>query len=303
MGRQRVATWGLWKDRAPCYLGFGLTEALVATTLLAIGFMLALLSYQSAHRALATGESGLELQQGLRAGLDRLAVDLRSAGLGVDPDGAPGRPDEAIEGAWETAIVIRADLDGRTADAHDPEDALAAAGPFANVTTGNDEIVAYVLAKPDGSSTGSLVLAADVRGVPRDGTVEKVTIAGVALVQDDPPYTLYRVTIKHNSTSSLRSPVIGDVRSLRFRYFEGAAQELAAPGGGEDETARSARRAIRSIGVRLEGVVGQADPRWIDHADPNVSTRHRRKLALALRLAPANLDLAGRADLGPDTPP
>ena len=38
-------------------------------------------------------------------------------------------------------------------DAGDPEEALADAGLFETVSTGNDEIVAYVLAKPDGSST------------------------------------------------------------------------------------------------------------------------------------------------------
>jgi hypothetical protein len=173
---------------------------------------------------------------------------------------------------------------------------LAGQGPFANITTGNDEIVGYVLAKPDGSSSDAIVFEADVSGVPRDGVVETVTITGVAATHDDPPYTLYRVSVRPDSTRTTRSPVIDHVRSLRLTYFDRTGEVIDPPGGGEDDGARQARAEICRIRVSLEGVVADPDPRWSDPRDPHPATRRRRKFTLRADVSPRNLGLAGWAD-------
>jgi len=276
--------------------GLTIVEILVATALFALVSVLALVQYQATRRALAAGQYLAELQQTTRRGFDLLTRDLYLAGLGVDPDGDPSRPDEAIEGAFAGAVVLRADLDAQTAKATDPEESLALGGAFDNVTTGNDEIVAYVLAKPDGTSTGSLVFEADVAGVPRDGLVERVSIESVAAVGDDPPYTLYRVVVRPDSTNTLRSPVADGIRALRLTYFDAAGNEMTPPGGAED--ARRSRAEIRRIRIELEGLAPEPDPRWSDPEDSDPDTRHHRKFRIVAQLSPPNLDLGGRPDIG-----
>jgi len=276
--------------------GLTIVEVLISTALFALVTVLALVQYQTSRRALAAGQQLAELQQATRKGFDLLTRDLYLAGLGVDPDGAPLRPDEAIEGAFAGALVLRADLDATTARATDPEELLALGGTFENVTTGNDEIVAYVLAKADGTSSGSLVFEADVAGVPRDGLVETVSIDSVALAGDDPPYTLYRVVVRPDSTNTLRSPVADGVRALRLTYFDTAGNEMAPPGGAEAD--RRARAEIRRVRVELEGLAPDPDPRWFDPADADPDTRHHRKFRIVAQLSPPNLGLGGRPDIG-----
>ena len=184
--------------------GLSLVEILVAVGLSIVLTGAALVQYGAARRALERGHARAGLQQALRVGFDRLTTDLRLAGLAVHPDDHASRPDEGIEAAFAGALVIRADFDGHTVEANDPEERLAAGGPFPTVTTGNDEIVAWVLAKADGSSPDTLTFHADVENEPRDGIVEPVTIGGVALSQDDPPYTLYRVHLRPASRRAAR---------------------------------------------------------------------------------------------------
>jgi prepilin-type N-terminal cleavage/methylation domain-containing protein len=279
--------------------GVSLVEILVAVGVFALAAAIALAQLEAARQALAAGDARVEMQQALRAAFDRLTSDARAAGLAVHPDAVALRPDEAVEGAFAGALVIRADYDARTAAAGIPEGSLGLGGTFANVTTGNDEIVAYVLAKPDRSSSDALRFDADVRGVPRDGLVEAVTIRDVALAQDDPPYTLYRVTVRPDSTRTVRSPVIEHVRSLHFTYYDGAGNAIDPPGGADEEAARRSRASIRRIHVALEGLVRDPDPHWRDPRDPLPSTRRHRKFRLAGDVTPRNLDLVGMRDPSP----
>jgi type II secretory pathway pseudopilin PulG len=279
--------------------GVSLVEILVAVGVFALAAAIALAQFEAARRALAAGHARADIQQAMRVAFDRLTTDVRAAGYAVQPDDVALRPDEAVEGAYAGALVIRADFDARTADATNPESSLGQGGPFANVSTGNDEIVAYVLAKPDRSSPAALGFDVDVQGVPRDGIVETVTIRDVAMAHDDPPYTLYRVTVRPDSTRTVRSPVIGHVRSLRFIYYDGAGNAIDPPGGRDDDASRRSRASIRRVHVDLEGLVRDPDPHWRDPHDPDPLTRRYRKFRLAGDVAPRNLGLAGSRDPSP----
>jgi Tfp pilus assembly protein PilW len=264
--------------------GLTLIEALVALVLSATIVTLTLAHYSAIRRGVELASGLAELQQALRASFERLTRELSAAGAAVHADGNPLSPDEAIEGAFAGAIVVRGDLDAHTPEATDPEEALSLGGSFENVRTGNDEIVAYVLGKPDGSSAEQLVFQADVLGVPRNGVTEVVTISGVDLTQADPPYVLYRVTVRSDSTASTRAPIAENVRALRFTYHDAVGVTLPPPGGAETPGARHSRSAIRRLRVELVGVVGPAD----------------REFLLAAELAPRNLGSAGAADpVGP----
>ncbi len=252
--------------------GVGLAEHLVALAIFAVATVVALSQLGSARRGFELGADRTELQQVLRVASERLARDLRWAGLNTNPDGNPARPDEAIEAAGGAFIVVRGDADGNTAKAHDPEDVLAG-GAFENVSTGNDEIVGYVLAKPGGLGADTLSFDADVGEVPRDGLTETVLVEHVALTHDDPPYTLYRFHVKSDSSRVVRTPVIDNVRSLRFTYFDGSGTLLC---DSCDAPAPAVRASIRRIRVEIEGLTRDPDPRWID---PHDSTPGRAAIA------------------------
>lgn len=207
--------------------GVSLPELMVAGTLLLVVLTTLLGQYALARRAQTIGQGLVEMQQSTRVAWDRIASDLRLAGLAFEPDGQPGRPDEAFEVARSTTVVVRADFDG---------------------------IVGYALAKPDGSSAGELTFEADVLGVPRDGITETVTLSGIALSPGDPPYTLYRFRIRPDSTTAVRTPVVDQIRSLRFRYYDSAGEEIEAAGSDDDAESRRRRAAIRRARVELVGM-------------------------------------------------
>src|SRR6185295_15553236 len=195
--------------------------------------------YDGARRSFKVGDNLTEQQQVVRIALEELSRRLLAAGFNHNPDGDLLRPDEQIEAAYDTAIVVRGDFDADDAvQSADPEQALAAGGSkFLTVSTGNDEIVGFVLAKSDTDPTGSsgqLTFDADVVPEPRDGVVETVTANKVDLAQNDPPYTLYRVRVDRNSATMTREPMIDNVRSLRFTYYDGAGNQFPAPGGADD---------------------------------------------------------------------
>ena len=250
--------------------GVGLAEHLVAVAIFALVIVVSLSQLGSARRAFKLGVDRAELQQVLRVASDRLVRDLRRAGRNTNLDGDPDRSDEAIETAGGTVIVIRGDADGATADAHDPEDVLAG-GAFENVFTGNDEIVGYVLAKPGAVGGDTLSFEADVGEVPRDGLPETVRLEHVALTHDDPPYTLYRFHVKSNSNRVVRSPVMDNVRSLRFTYYDGSGSVLCDSCGADGP---SVRASIRRIRVEIEG-----------------RTSGHRVLRMAQDITPPNLGL------------
>lgn len=284
--------------------GLSLVELLVSMTILAVAATIALVVYDGARQSFKLGENLSEQQQAVRIAYDLVCSDIRQAGFNGNPDGNEARPDEQIEAAFDTAIVVRADYDADDPVAsRDPEDTLAGPGSaFLTVSTGNDEIRAYVLAKPDGSSADTLTYEADVGQAVRDGVVETVNIDGVALVHDDPPYTLYRVTLEDDGTPHW-TVLIENVRSMRFRYLDRAGGVIAAAGGLDTPDAVQARAAVRRVGVELEALTRDPDLRWTDTSDPDPSTRSYRKFRLAGDVTPRNLGLRGIKDFRSDTVP
>jgi type II secretory pathway pseudopilin PulG len=296
-----------------------LLEILIALVIFVVAAIIALTVYDLSRKSFKKGENLTEQQQSVRIAFDRLAADLRMAGFNYNPDGAANRPDEQIEAAFDTAIVIRADFDAEDPTAAaTPEDTMIGTD-FLSVSIGNDEIAAYVLAKPDGSSTGSLVFAADISN-PRDGSVETVTIPNVAMVQDDPPYTLYRITFNNDDSTFgaasffTRTPLIENVYSMNFRYFDqvGVQQNSTFDlttvvddiGGAETPDPLRERNAIRRFGVDLVGMTADPDPQYFDPDDPITATQRHRKFSLTSDIQPRNIGLIGVKDLTADvTPP
>jgi Tfp pilus assembly protein PilW len=294
--------------------GLSMVEVLVAFAVLVVAVTIALLIYEASRKSFKKGENVSEQQQTVRIAFDRLTSDLRMAGFNYNPDGDANRPDEQIEAAFDTAIVLRADLDAEIpADAVDPEDTLDG-DAFLTVSTGNDEIVAYVLAKDDGSSTGTLTFSADVQEAQRDGDVEAINIANVALVQDDPPYTLYRVTVNDGATTVTKTPLVENVQSMNFRYYSQVGNQINSTfdltsvaddiGGAESASAVTTRGTIRRIGIEIVGLTRDPDLDWVDTTDTNPDTRRFRKFPLNGDVTPRNLGMVGIQDLAADiTPP
>jgi prepilin-type N-terminal cleavage/methylation domain-containing protein len=311
--------------RRPSWLGSerGLTlvEMLVAVAILAIAILIALLLYDAGRKSFKKGENVTEQQQAVRIAFDRLNADLRMAGYNTNPDGAGNRPDEQIEAAFDTAIVIRADFDAEDPALNaTPETALATGGAFTSVSTGNDEIVVYALGKPNWSGGQTLTFSADVRQSPRDGVVDTVNIPNVALIQDDPPYTLYRITLNNNVGTwgspgfIVRTPLVENVRSLTFQYFGQTGGQINSTfdltstaddiGGAETLAGLQARGGIRRVNVALEGLTRDPDLQWLDATDTDPDTRRFRKFELSGDVTPRNLGLKGIRDLAADvTPP
>jgi len=271
-----------------------LVELLVAVAILSLGMIVALVIYQAARESYKRGENETEQQQVARIAFDLISREVRLAGLNLHPDGDKTRPDEAIEAAFGRAIVIRADFDGdEPSDAQDPELALAG-GAYASVSTGNDEIHGFVLAKskPDGTSVGpdSFTFDVDVGQTMRDGAVEAVTVSNVALDLDDPPYTLYRFGLD-NDSGQFGSPgfvnrtVLADnISSLRFHYFDRAGNEIAPPGGDDSDAGLDARAAIHRVSIELETLTRNPDPRTKEYGTfalaGQVTPRNRGKIRI-----------------------
>ncbi len=292
--------------------GLTMIEVLVAFAVLAIAVVIALVLYDAARKSFKKGENATEQQQAVRIAFDKLNSDLRMAGYNYNPDGDMHRPDEQIEGAFDTAIVLRADFDVDTADATSPETALATGGAYNTVSTGNDEVVAYVLGKPDGSSTDTLTFYADFNS-PRNGTVQRIDVPNVALIQNNPPYTLYRVTFSNTNGSPIKTALVDNVRTMTFRYFtQGNTQvnstfDLTSTaddiGGADTATALASRDSIRRVTVSLVGLTRDPDLGWSDATDTNPNTRAYRKFELTGDVTPRNLGMKGIKDLMADVVP
>ncbi len=283
--------------------GFSLPEMLVSLLVMAVVAMVALSLYDQARRSMHIGENVAEQQQQVRIALEFISSQLLDAGLNTWPDGDRARPDEQIEAAFEHAIVFRVDRDGQDpVESRDPEESLATGGPYRTVSIGNDEIVAYVVARENSNDT--LRFEADVAGAPRDGTVEPVEIDDLDLELANPPYTLYRVTLGDDGSPE-KIPVVEQIRTLRFRYYDRFGDEIPYADLGGDETAsrRQARALIRRIRVEIEGLTRDQDPKWVDLSDLDPATRRKRKYALATDLKPRNLGLAGFRDVFGDIIP
>ncbi|HXI03108.1 MAG TPA: prepilin-type N-terminal cleavage/methylation domain-containing protein [Candidatus Saccharimonadales bacterium] len=293
--------------------GFTLTEVMVAIAIFAVIFAIGLTLYEQMQKSFKQGENAAFQQQNTRIAFDRMVSDLRMAGFNYNPDGEITRPDEQIEGMWQNAITIRADFDYETADANTPESTLGGPGMhFGTVSTGNDEIVTYALAKPSGAGGSTLNFEADVAAVPRDGTVETVSIPNLELDpnQPDPPYTLYRIVLKPGGSSlsnmGEKVPIADDVKSLKFTYYDASGTELTTMAGGMDTPAAiAARKKIARIAVSVVGMTHDPDLAYVDPTDTNPASRKYRKFQLSSDVSPRNLGYVGVADLDlvkPSTP-
>ena len=173
--------------------GFSLVEMMVASAIFAIAAAVAFILYSAAQKSYKAGENSTDQQQATRVAFDRMISDIRLAGFNTNPDGDTTRIDEQIEGMWDTAITIRGDFDFEDPAASVSPESLLAGSNYNVVSTGNDEIVTYVLAKPGPVGADTLTMRFDPDR-PRSKALKTVTIPNGVLVQSNPPYTLYRVT-------------------------------------------------------------------------------------------------------------
>jgi hypothetical protein len=163
-------------------------------------------------------------------------------------------PDESIEMAGSTALVFRA-----------------------------GGIVGYVLAKPARASEGEFSFEV--------GGPESVSVSNVALIHEAPPYTLYRISVKPGSSRAARTPVIDNVRSLRFTYLDGDGSVFCDSCEYEDKEEEILRASIRHVRVELTGQTRDPDPAWVDPFDPEPTRRHYRTRTLTFEIRPRNLGL------------
>ncbi|HEV8435812.1 MAG TPA: prepilin-type N-terminal cleavage/methylation domain-containing protein [Thermoanaerobaculia bacterium] len=278
--------------------GFTLTEVLVATAIFTIIMLAALLMYDRNNRVFKSGVQATDVQQNTRIGFDKLVSDLRIEGFDYNRNGDPSgtddatginyqkQPDEQIEYMGDTAIVFRTNLDYNDTTKPDNGRELAYEAPaFPLVTTSNKEIIAYGLQSANpAANTQSISFYADVakpRKVYVGGSGEalerQVNIPGFDLTNNNPPYTLYRVTLKDaNITDNDPNPVgemvpiATNIRSLKFTYYtdQGGNLPVAAVGGAgpynsTNATAvvpeRDTRKSVQAIKVDLIGMEAAAD--------------------------------------------
>jgi len=308
---------------------------MIASAIFAIAAAVAFILYTAAQKSYKAGQNFTDQQQNTRAAFDRVLSDIRNAGYNYNPDGSKARTDEQIEAAYDTAIVLRADLDFEDSTlSAAPESSIK--GVFNTVSTGNDEIVAYVLAKPNWTGGSTLTFNADVDNAtraaivylgnninvgPRDTTVDPVRLANVALVQDNPPYTLYRVSLNNDVSSYssganptadaffVKQPVADNIKSMTFRYYndQGTLISPNTPASVADdiggvESNSGTRAGIRRIVVDMVGMTPDPDLRYSDPADASALTVHYRKFDLTSDVTPENLGRSGIQD-SDTTPP
>ena len=262
------------------------------------------------------------------------------------------QPDEQIEFAGATALTVRGNFDysvNPTADDHGTEAALESSR-FPIVTTGNDEIVTYGLVSnsaPSGTAPNnqSIQFFADI-SVPRNsypgGSAEsQVTIPGVDLTNNNPPYTLYRFTLDNNG-NVVRTPLADNIRSMNFFYFSdpagqnplrdtagtlipnigGGGQYSPTVAGSWNNALRQERRTIRAIRVRLVGMNSQPDVNYTDTSlqngqfasndtagfptfatDTNPLSKNYRRTTVDTLIAPRNLGMTGLPQTFLNPPP
>jgi prepilin-type N-terminal cleavage/methylation domain-containing protein len=289
--------------------GMSLIEVLVATAILAVAIVVALTVYDASRKAFSKGENATEQQESVRIAFDLMTSQIRMLGLNVNSDGDPARPDEQLEGALDHAVIFRGDFDRLDPVTSLTPEADLGGGAFRTVSTGNDEIVAYVLSKPDGTGPDTITFQADVKEAKRDGSVEPVSIGNVVLDPTSPPYTLYRVTLNNDPATYgspgflVRVPVVENVRDLSFTYYDtsGTFKDASATIP-ENATAKEVRSGLTKVHVSLVGMTRQQDPNYFDPLDP--AAPHYRKFELKGDVTPRNMRFKGIQDLNADvTPP
>jgi hypothetical protein len=277
-------------------------EVLVAMMIFTVVFLVALGLYQVANRAYLRTDAATIQQQNVRFAMDRMAESIRDAGANYNTLGANNVADEQVEGAWEAAVFVRGDFDNSR------ETALEST-TFPIVTTGNDEIVGYVLRKAGGDANNATTITMKVDLTPatgRNATLTGTTLAGeetatvhvaaVALADEtNPPYQLTRVTF--NAAGEPQYEVVAeDVFRLSFSYLKSDGTAAVATFGGADAD-RADRASVRQVDVNLVGMSSRPDPGYTDPAvySPveSATTKNRRKLSLTQHIVPPNLGLKG----------
>jgi type II secretory pathway component PulJ len=288
--------------------GMSLVEALVAIFIFSIAFITALMLYQTANRTYLRTDASAVQQQNVRFALDRMSETLRDAGAGHNMIGSSKLADEQIEGAWESAVFVRGDFDNLREDNRD-------SATFPIITTGNDEIVGYVLRKADNSlNTIPLTIIADLTPTVRDAiytsqnsianeeTRTVMVAASKISEQDDPPYRLERVTFAEDTGLPKYEVVADNIFRLSFRYMEDnvTLQPVdfdTAVGGANNE--RDERAKIRRIEINLTGMTDRPDLGYKDETvyDPAVPefTRAHRKFSVTQNIYAPNLGIIGSA--------
>ena len=298
--------------------GFTLIEMMLAATIFAIVAAVVFIFYTAAQKSYKAGENFSDQQQSTRVAFDRMVSDIRLAGFNTNPDGDTSRVDEQVEGAWDTAVTVRGDFDFEDPAASVTPEASLAGTVYNVVSTGNDEIVTYVLAKPGPVGPDTLTIRVDP-DKPRSKAVKTVTIPNVALVQNNPPYTLYRVTLAdvagsfpsspQASSSFVFEPVADNIKSMTFRYWPDSGAELgpntptnSADDIGGDDAAILTRAKIRKITVNLVGMTPNPDIDYVDATDATATT-HYRKFDLTSDVNPENLGKTAIKDIDITPPP
>lgn len=282
--------------------GMSLAETLLALLVFTVVFLSALALYQAASKAYTSTDAATVQQQNARFALDRMTENIRDAGASVNPLGKSTLADEQIEGAWQSAIFMRADYDsGR-------ETALESA-THPMITTGNDEIVGYVLQKAGGGAytidvkmdltpaTGRDALKA---AAPTSEETATVRVAARTLAeQTDPPYDLTRVTF--NAAGSPQYQVIAtNIFRLSYTYQNAAGTTIIGTGFGAYGAAdaeRDGRANIRRIGIDLITMADRPDFGFRDTKTytpaEGAATKNRRKFRLTQQIMASNLGLKG----------
>jgi len=291
---------------------------LLASAIFAIVAAVVFIFYTAAQKSYKAGGNFSDQQQATRVAFDRMVSDLRLAGYNSNPDGDASRVDEQVEGAWDTAVTVRADFDFEDPTASVTPEAALPGTVYNVVSTGNDEVVTYVLAKPGPAGPDTLTIRMDTDR-PRTRVVKTVTIPNVAVVQDNPPYTLYRVTMTdvngafptspQASSAFVFEPVADNIRSMRFQYWPDSGAQLgpdtpatAADDIGGADASSVTRSRVRRITVNLVGMTPDEDLDYTDASDATATT-HYRKLDLQSDVNAENLGRTGVKDIDITPPP
>jgi prepilin-type N-terminal cleavage/methylation domain-containing protein len=289
--------------------GMSLIEVLVATVVLAIAIIISLTVYDAARKSFKKGENATEQQEATRIAYDRLTADLRMLGYNTNPDGAANRPDEQLEVALDHAIIFRGDFDAEDSTLNVDHETALAGGAFNVISTGNDEVVGYVLSKPNGTGPDTITFQADVDDEPRNGAVTTVTVNNVVLNPTEPPYTLYKISLNNDTSLCcsgnfiVRTPVVENVRNLTFQYYDPTSTNpIVAPGSTETAAVKQTRAGVTRFNVSLIGMTRDPDMNYNDTTD--TAARRYRKFELRGDVVPRNMRLKGIQDLSADvTPP
>lgn len=291
-------------------------EALVAVAVFTVVFLSALALYQTANRAYLRTDAATIQQQNMRFAMDRMLETMRDAGAGYNTLGSPKLADEQIEGAWESAVVVRGNFDNARESALE---STSTAG-FAIVTTGNEEIVAWVLRKPTlADNNTSIQIKADFTS-PRSAiytsdtnitleTLKRIPVAATTIAeQTNPPYQLTKVTFD-TAGNPVYEVVADNIYRMKFEYYGATGATVAASavitaavGSGGADTERDERKAVRRIKVKLIGMADRPDFNYNDpwayraaFADMRSTLKaNYHKFALEETILSTNLGIIGR---------